>query len=1270
MHTRHLVSGLVVLSFGVAAGGMAYAGAPASVGRPLTVATGQSAGPVTLAAIYDRIAWNAAHSRTLGLARLPGSLRTPAGRPVRLYNTGRTPFTPSPEGPGLLARPGAGYPVGEQQAAVSGRKSDLCATPGDSCSTNWSGREDWGQTFTGVGAQWTVPVSAPTANPNGAAGTYDPEDVSTWIGLDGDPTFDDNNQPSLVQVGTDSPSQGSTTDGYEAWYELLPGFEVPLFAVNAGDSIQAVITETAADTWDIGIEDTSTGAAWAASGIHYNSPGATAEWIEEATTLCGTSASQCNLSQLQDFGAVNFTNMEYATELGADAPSVPAGTGSASRSIFITDQNGDILDYPVMSSGSAMTITEGAPGAFPGTFNAMAVDPSSGDVFVSSTGTASSPGAVTEFGPDGVRVASSASLPGAAGVAVTGGDVYVLDDAGLQELSEAGLAVVNTYAGVPAGADLVPVDGALWTASGSNLTEITTTGTATTFSVASAGDGVLSDPADSEILFTYGSSSVNEINVSSATLVIPAVNPDGGSVSDISDAAVSSDGSALTVTVAALSPGDEFPGFSVGSDLQSQTVVYPGATYPRAVATTPAQGGLFAGAVNGNGLGAATVFVYQLDTPTNLLIEHKFSSSVAYTEPAEPAVDVPPGGLAFAPDGSNLYVVTEGGDGSYALNVLATAAPAPSTGLGELTGQVTFESAGVGNVCVFAFGLGASTATYESVTQADGDYYIDDVTPGDYVAEFDPTCEGTVPSNYSTQFYGGVPDYGSALDHAVAVSAATVTPNIDALLVPGGAIEGTVSDQDSTGLPGVCVYAWAFADGYEVGQAITGANGHYEMTNLPTTQYLLSFDPTCGGTEQNPAPDAIEWWAGEGAPGTATPVNGGLLGTASTATAEADIALDTQATISGVVTAPGAFTSAGICVGAYSSAGIPVAFGVTGGGGEFTIGNLPGADYIVYFDPTCTGTPLGVEASDYAPQYYPDVSQVDAPDAAIVTVGTGGTTALATESLALASNWSPLAIGTAPLSAGAVGTSYFSYLTAYGGIPGWTWTVSGLPAGLSTFDGLPGDSCAGCGGGVIVGTPTQGGTFALTVTATDASNPPMSATAHLEIDVSGGGGGATTTTTTTAPIGGGGGGAGGLPPTTTLATTTTTTAPTPGTAPPSTSTTMPRSKGKAHATPRLSAVGGRATLKKGLVWVKLTCGPQVACAGSATLTFTTGKGRSAHELKLAAGPWYVPAGKAKTVGWVETVAGIKFLRGHHNVAARLEVVLRGGNTTNHQVLVP
>lgn len=102
-----------------------------------------------------------------------------------------------------------------------------------------------------------------------------------------------------------------------------------------------------------------------------------------------------------------------------------------------------------------------------------------------------------------------------------------------------------------------------------------------------------------------------------------------------------------------------------------------------------------------------------------------------------------------------------------------------------------------------------------------------------------------------------------------------------------------------------------------------------------------------------------------------------------------------------------------------------------------------------------------------------------------------GCTATANFSLTIDHTTQGLALPAAPLADGIVGTVYTSQTipAATGGTPGYTYTATGIPAGL-LFDPVTRQ---------ITGTPTLGGAFPITVTVTDAAN--QTATGNYNINV-------------------------------------------------------------------------------------------------------------------------------------------------------------------------
>ena len=107
--------------------------------------------------------------------------------------------------------------------------------------------------------------------------------------------------------------------------------------------------------------------------------------------------------------------------------------------------------------------------------------------------------------------------------------------------------------------------------------------------------------------------------------------------------------------------------------------------------------------------------------------------------------------------------------------------------------------------------------------------------------------------------------------------------------------------------------------------------------------------------------------------------------------------------------------------------------------------------------------------------------------------GSPAQTASAQESITVSVAASTLTVTSTSLGAAQTGSSYSTTLSANGGTPGYTWSVSAgiLPDGLTMSNA-----------GVISGTPTGAGTSNFTVTVTDSSSPAETASAQESIAVS------------------------------------------------------------------------------------------------------------------------------------------------------------------------
>jgi hypothetical protein len=209
-------------------------------------------------------------------------------------------------------------------------------------STNWSGIIESGQgtTFTAIQGDWAVP---------GVAASTEDEDSGTWIGIDGVDV------QQLIQTGTaqDSGPDSSDPAPYYAWVELLPnqpgiiGNSSGPAPVEPGDVMAASIVETSTDEWTIDIDDTTQNWSFSQE-FSYDTPGYTAEWIEEAPTV------NTGVATLADYGSTSFT------ELGTE------GTGLASAEAipsYMANQSGAIISYPadIDPSTDSFSLFYGSP---------------------------------------------------------------------------------------------------------------------------------------------------------------------------------------------------------------------------------------------------------------------------------------------------------------------------------------------------------------------------------------------------------------------------------------------------------------------------------------------------------------------------------------------------------------------------------------------------------------------------------------------------------------------------------------------------------------------------------------------------------------------------------------------------------------------------------------------------------------------------------------------------------------------------------------------
>jgi len=262
----------------------------------------------------------------VGVTSLPASAST-------------TENTPLPGGP--LVHPSSSGPTSDASTTVT-------------ISLNWSGYAVTGhKPYSYVHSTFVVPAITCT----GVADQWS----SNWVGLDG------YNDQTVEQDGTDAWCGGAshTTPKYEAWYEMFPAGSVNVFAVHAGDIIDASVSYSdSTGEFTLTVSDLSTGKTATNMATCASCARASAEWIIERPALCNAALTKCFITELADFGTSTMSGDEAQVD-GGNVKGVGAFNNDA-IDIVNPDANGDggfySLDTVGPVSSKSFTATWQEPG--------------------------------------------------------------------------------------------------------------------------------------------------------------------------------------------------------------------------------------------------------------------------------------------------------------------------------------------------------------------------------------------------------------------------------------------------------------------------------------------------------------------------------------------------------------------------------------------------------------------------------------------------------------------------------------------------------------------------------------------------------------------------------------------------------------------------------------------------------------------------------------------------------------------------------------------
>ncbi len=152
------------------------------------------------------------------------------------------------------------------------------------------------------------------------------------------------------------------------------------------------------------------------------------------------------------------------------------------------------------------------------------------------------------------------------------------------------------------------------------------------------------------------------------------------------------------------------------------------------------------------------------------------------------------------------------------------------------------------SVCVDVYSdVDGPNASGEATSESDGLYTVSHLAPGiAYTISFDPSCNGSSP--YLSQYYNGASTSSAAT--TVTPTAASPAGRIDAHLVLGASISGTVTDASGATITSADICVTAQASDGPSGSATSDASGHYTIVGLPADTYDVTASD-CAGSSRN-----------------------------------------------------------------------------------------------------------------------------------------------------------------------------------------------------------------------------------------------------------------------------------------------------------------------------------------------------------------------------------------------------------------------------------
>ena len=277
-----------------------------------------------------------------------------------------------------------------------------------------------------------------------------------------------------------------------------------------------------------------------------------------------------------------------------------------------------------------------------------------------------------------------------------------------------------------------------------------------------------------------------------------------------------------------------------------------------------------------------------------------------------------------------------------------------------ITGRVIDSSGnGIANVSVQAYTFVSTSYVEGASTDAEGNYSIGGLTPGNYKVYFQ--SPGNL--NYINQWYNN--KNSSEIADPVIITAGQMASGINAQLAEGGIISGRVTDVSGNGIEDISVQV----NYLNIVNTFTDSDGNYSVGGMSSGQYKIFFR----SFQKNYVP---EWYNDKASFDTAEQVTVTIGQT----TSGIDAQLALGGIILGRVTNESGNGIANVSVQVYSFDSMSYVGSVgTDADGNYSIGGLTSGNYKVYFYPPTD--------SNYVQQWFSIKDSSETADPLNVIVG-------------------------------------------------------------------------------------------------------------------------------------------------------------------------------------------------------------------------------------------------------------------------------------------